>query len=380
LKQVTLPNGSTVSYKYDALGRRIQRSPSAGISTNFVYDGQDVVRDLNSDGSTVDYLNGQGIDNKLRLTDSRLIATGPLYFSQDHLGSTTALTSSLGNVVSQVSYDGFGNSAGNSFTRYDYTGRERDADTGLMYYRARWYDPKVGRSIGEDPIGLAGGVNQYSYVGSNPQNATDPSGLYEIDVHYYLTYYLVRQNKCFTEAEARLIADADQATDENAETKPELGRKVPDLWNPDFNAQRKNAKYHALSPDAREGQGSPELWQEAMSSSTNYVGLGRDLHYLQDSYSHAGYSDSTCGHGCLDWHFPDKTANDVAKTVRMAQQTWYELQKYAKEKKCGCQGEWTDASWGDVYRFARASGGPSTREIGPEELEVKRRILRVPIR
>jgi YD repeat-containing protein len=70
LKQLALPNGITVSYKYDAIGRRIQRIPTSGISTNFIYDGQDVLKDLNSDGSTV-YLNGPGVDNKLRLNDSR---------------------------------------------------------------------------------------------------------------------------------------------------------------------------------------------------------------------------------------------------------------------------------------------------------------------
>jgi len=164
LKQVTLPSGSTVSYKYDALGRRIQRTPSSGTSTNFIYDGQDVLKDLNSDGSTVDYLNGPGIDNKLRLTDSRLSATGPLYFLHDHLGSTTALTNSLGVVVSQINYDSFGNpSASANLTRYTYTGREFDSDTGLYYYRARWYDPQVGRFISEDPIGLSGGINQFAY-------------------------------------------------------------------------------------------------------------------------------------------------------------------------------------------------------------------------
>lgn len=177
LKQVTLPSGTTVSYKYDALGRRIQRIPSTGVSTNFVYDGQDVLKDLNSDGSTIDYLNGLGIDNKLRLTDSRLIATGPLYFLQDHLGSTTALTNSLGVSVTQVSYDAFGNSSGNSFTRYDYTGRERDADTGLLDYRARWYDPQAGRFISEDPMGIAAGLNEYTYVENQPTVEVDPSGL-----------------------------------------------------------------------------------------------------------------------------------------------------------------------------------------------------------
>jgi RHS repeat-associated protein len=176
LKQVTLPNGNTVAYKYDALGRRVQRAPSVGVSTNFVYDGSEVIKDLNSDGSAVDYVNGPGIDNKLRLTDSRL--SGPLYFLQDHLGSTTGLTNSVGAVVSQTSYDSFGNpSSGVSLTRYGYTGREFDSETGLYYYRARWYDPKLGRFISEDPIGFAGrDVNTYRYAQNSPLNLFDLSG------------------------------------------------------------------------------------------------------------------------------------------------------------------------------------------------------------
>jgi hypothetical protein len=64
----------------------------------------------------------------------------------------------------------------------------------------------------------------------------------------------------------------------------------------------------------------------------------------------------------------------------MAQQTWYALQAYAKQKKCGCQGEWRDASWDEVNRFSKAYGGPDWREINGDELWVKRRILGVPAR
>src|SRR5258707_3903398 len=92
-----------------------------------------------------------------------------------------------------------------------------------MYYRARWYDAQLGRFISEAPIGLAGGMNQFAYAGNNPQNAKDPTGLYEIDVHYYLTYFLAKKTGCFSDDEARLIADADQSTDENADTRPGLG-------------------------------------------------------------------------------------------------------------------------------------------------------------
>ncbi len=57
-----------------------------------------------------------------------------------------------------------------------FTGREWDPETGLYYYRARYYDPKAGRFISEDPIGFEGGVNFLSYVGNNPTKWRDPSG------------------------------------------------------------------------------------------------------------------------------------------------------------------------------------------------------------
>lgn len=170
------PTQTTVVYKYDALGRRIERSPGNGGTTRFVYDGDDVVEDLDSSGAvTTRYLNGPGIDNKLRQQNVQTGATH--YFVTDHLGSTRSLTDTSGNVVEQLSYDSFGNSVGSATTRYDYTGRERDDVTGLLYFRARFYDPAVGRFTSEDPIGFAGGINQYSYVGGNPISFIDSLGL-----------------------------------------------------------------------------------------------------------------------------------------------------------------------------------------------------------
>jgi len=162
-----------VTYKYDALGRRIQSAPSTGVSTNFTYDGQDVAQDKTSTNVITEYLNGPGIDNKIRQKTGNTL----YYFAQDHLGSTTALTDSKGALVERETYDAYGNTAGSTKTRYSYTGRERDALTGLLYYRARFYDPQLGRFISEDPIGLAGGINSFAYVRNNPARFTDPSGL-----------------------------------------------------------------------------------------------------------------------------------------------------------------------------------------------------------
>ena len=175
MKQASKSGGTTVTYNFDALGRRIQRTSSVGGTTKFVYDGADVIRDLDVSGSTVaDYLNGPGVDNKLRQT----VGVTASYFVTDHLGTTRAFTDSSGNVSSSLTYDSYGNvTSGSGGTRYTFTGRESDSDTGLMFYRARWYDPQQGRFISEDPIGFAGGANWYGYVGNNPLLSKDPSGL-----------------------------------------------------------------------------------------------------------------------------------------------------------------------------------------------------------
>lgn len=124
--------------------------------------------------TAADYLNGPGIDNKLRQT----VGGTASYFLTDQQGTMRAFADASGNVASTLDYESFGNViSGSASTRYTYTGRESDSDTGLMYYRARWYDPAQGRFISEDPIGFDAETNFYNYVGNNPTNFTDPLGL-----------------------------------------------------------------------------------------------------------------------------------------------------------------------------------------------------------
>jgi len=115
-----------------------------------------------------------------------------LYYHADGLGSIVALTDPSGAVVERYIYDAFGNATitdalGDPRTTalfnnpYLYTSRELDPESGLYYYRARYYDAGVGRFLGEDDAPLIldrpEDLNQYSYVSNNPLIYSDPNGL-----------------------------------------------------------------------------------------------------------------------------------------------------------------------------------------------------------
>lgn len=159
---------------WGALGRRVRRTHGAE-DTKLSYDGLDVVMD-DDNGTLTKYLNGERIDNKLRQTTGSATS----YFLADHLGSSNGLTDSTGALTASSSYDSFGNPSNSNFpSRYQFTGREYDAFSGLQFSRARFYDPKLGRFISEDPIGFRGGdVNLFGYVQNNPVMRRDSRGLF----------------------------------------------------------------------------------------------------------------------------------------------------------------------------------------------------------
>ena len=113
------------------------------------------------------------------------------YFHRDRLGNITEITDFEGTVVQSYIYDAFGSvtiydkdgseiTPSNSNyleTPYAFTGRELDPETGLYFYRARYYDPNLGRFISEDPVKFEGGLNFYVYTENNPVNRIDPFGL-----------------------------------------------------------------------------------------------------------------------------------------------------------------------------------------------------------
>jgi RHS repeat-associated protein len=172
LRSAAASDGRQVSYRYDALGRRVGRQVTGSASSTYTYDGANPVREL-VDGAVRDLIVGPGVDSRLADRDGSQV----VYYLKDQLGSTVALVDSAGAVVERLTRDSFGVGAASARTRFDFAGRERDPLTGLMDLRARWYDPTLGRFLSEDPIGVAGGHNLYGYVGSNPLRYVDPFGL-----------------------------------------------------------------------------------------------------------------------------------------------------------------------------------------------------------
>jgi RHS repeat-associated protein len=88
------------------------------------------------------------------------------------------LTDATGDITHEYRYDAYGRiETGSTQGGYSFTGREWDPETSLFYYRARYYDPHVGRFLSDDPIGLGSGWNLYVYAESSPTNFVDPDGL-----------------------------------------------------------------------------------------------------------------------------------------------------------------------------------------------------------
>ncbi len=176
LTAIEQPSGETFTYQYDALGRRIGKVVE-GVSTTYVYDGDAIVLEYEDGVEVARYSHGLGIDEPLAMERGG----EELFFHRNHQGSTMLLTGSGGGIQAEYEYDSYGRptalpqaNLGNPFT---YTGREYDPESGLYYYRARYYDAERGRFLTEDPIGFAAGeLNLYRYVENNPANLTDPSG------------------------------------------------------------------------------------------------------------------------------------------------------------------------------------------------------------
>ena len=181
-------SSDTITYKYDPVGRRISKTINGTTTTKYIYDGSRVIMETDGAGAvTAKYVYGRGIDEALK----RIAGGADYYYLYDGLGSVTEITDSAGSKAESYTYrvhgepsifDGSGgtlsqSAVGNS---YLFTGRRFEKETGLYHYRARYYDPGVGRFMSPDPIRYQGGFNLYAYVKNNPVNFVDPFGLIDV--------------------------------------------------------------------------------------------------------------------------------------------------------------------------------------------------------
>jgi len=139
---------------------------------------------MNGSSWVAKYMRGVVIDEVVNGFQNNTSGVWTNYtFHHDNLQSVLGLSGHEGSVLQAISYGPFGekiSTAGAVNNNYlHFTGREEDTDSGLYYFRARYYDPGVGRFITEDPKGFDAGVNFYAYASNNPINRNDPLGLFD---------------------------------------------------------------------------------------------------------------------------------------------------------------------------------------------------------
>ncbi len=169
------------TYGINGLGQRVVKAnpAKANDKTHFVYD--EAGRLIGEYGPT-----GALVQETVWLGDLPIATLGPtgnFFIAPDHLGAPHQITNAAKQSVWLWDRDPFGNGAPTAATGFAYNlrfpGQYFDAETGLNYNYFRDYNPKLGRYIQSDPIGLKGGINTYTYTGGNPVSSIDAKGQYK---------------------------------------------------------------------------------------------------------------------------------------------------------------------------------------------------------
>ena len=178
LRQVTVGGSTVGQFLYDHQGLRIEKTGERGIE-RYTYDGQSVLLQTDNTNSLLAHFQ-YGPYRLLNLTQS---SQPTEYYLFDALGSPVNLTTQAGTVTARYQYDAWGNKraeTGTSFNRFGFTGHEEDKETGLIYAKARFYDPDTGRFLNQDAFegytDTPPSLHKYLYAYANPTLYIDPDG------------------------------------------------------------------------------------------------------------------------------------------------------------------------------------------------------------
>jgi RHS repeat-associated protein len=190
LTRIDYPDETYSGYKYDVLGRRIEKRDRTSSISRYLYDGQNFIMEYDGNNDLVaSYVQGLGIDEPIGVYR----AGEGYWYHSDALGSTYQITDASQAVARHYDYSVFGRIVSESGTLANpltYTARELDSESDLYYYRARYMIPTLGRFVSADPVGMPNGTNRYFYAMNSPTNWDDPSGKIVVvcSLYWYTPY------------------------------------------------------------------------------------------------------------------------------------------------------------------------------------------------